>query len=411
MTTRTQQPAESASFAENQPELLQLVEAPVEVQTSRGYYHSLREILQQPSTWLATAQTMPEAAARVSRCVSGIKSLVLTGSGSSEYAGGCVRLPLQNSLGIVCESIGSGTLLTLADQALPPERPSLLVSLSRSGDSPESLATVSMLLQREPELRHLVLTCNAEGALARTYLNDRQATVVTLDPRTNDRSLVMTSSFTNLVLAARFLGYLDQPAAYKTLCHALSQIAERMLSSSFGTLAGFGRKNFDRVVYLGSGSQLDAARESALKMMEMTAGRICVLYETYLGLRHGPMSFVSENTLVVGFLSSDARRRAYELDLLGELTRKKLGLAKLVIGDHVPREGFSGEDAIIECDGLAEAGDENAPVIDVLAGQLLAFFRCLHEGLKPDSPSDSGVISRVVESFTLHNPPWDQDGP
>jgi tagatose-6-phosphate ketose/aldose isomerase len=42
--------------------------------------------------------------------------------------------------------------------------------------------------------------------------------------------------------------------------------------------------------------------------------------------------------------------------------------------------------------------------VDVVAGQLLAFFRCLNEGLRPDSPSEDGVINRVVQSFTLHYP-------
>ncbi|HEX3105751.1 MAG TPA: hypothetical protein VHQ22_15000, partial [Terriglobales bacterium] len=59
---------------------------------------------------------------------------------------------------------------------------------------------------------------------------------------------------------------------------------------------------------------------------------------------------------------------------------------------------------VIECPGLAEAGDDASPVIDVVVGQLLAFFRCMEEGLRPDSPSESGVISRVVQSFTLHFP-------
>jgi tagatose-6-phosphate ketose/aldose isomerase len=61
-------------------------------------------------------------------------------------------------------------------------------------------------------------------------------------------------------------------------------------------------------------------------------------------------------------------------------------------------------DVVIDCPGLAEAGDDSAPVIDVVVGQLLAFFRCMHEGLRPDSPSKSGIINRVVQSFTLHFP-------
>jgi len=38
----------------------------------------------------------------------------------------------------------------------------------------------------------------------------------------------------------------------------------------------------------------------------------------------------------------------------------------------------------------------------VVVAQLLAFFRCLEEGLQPDSPSEGGIINRVVEKFPLH---------
>jgi len=137
-------------------------------------------------------------------------------------------------------------------------------------------------------------------------------------------------------------------------------------------------------------------------MLEMTSGRVTTLCETYLGLRHGPMSYVDKDTLVVCFLSSDPTIRAYEADLLRELDQKELGLLKLIIGEDVPKEVLRPNDVAIECRGLREVGDQNAPVIDVVVGQLLGFFRCLNEGLRPDSPSEDGIINRVVQSFTLH---------
>jgi len=69
----------------------------------------------------------------------GIRSLAFTGSGSSEYVGDCVRVPIQNQLGIVAESISGGALLLDGVKALPVDRPGLLVSLARSGNSPESV--------------------------------------------------------------------------------------------------------------------------------------------------------------------------------------------------------------------------------------------------------------------------------
>jgi tagatose-6-phosphate ketose/aldose isomerase len=115
------------------------------------------------------------------------------------------------------------------------------------------------------------------------------------------------------------------------------------------------------------------------------------------------MSYVHADTLVVCFLSSDPTRRAYEADLLRELDQKGLGLLKVIVGEAVPRDVLQERDLVVDCKGLAQLGDENVPVIDVIVGQLLAFFRCLEEGLRPDSPSEDGVISRVVQTFVLHS--------
>jgi tagatose-6-phosphate ketose/aldose isomerase len=161
------------------------------------------------------------------------------------------------------------------------------------------------------------------------------------------------------------------------------------------------RSDYRTAVYLGSGNRYGAAREAALKMVEMTGGQVKTFPETYLGLRHGPMSAIDDGALVVCFLSSDPVTRAYEVDLVRELNQKKLGARKVFLGADVPADLVSLEDLVIHLPGLAAVSDEDAPVLDVLVGQLLAFFRCLSAGLRPDSPSE-GVISRVVGDFAIH---------
>jgi len=391
-------------ICERQPEAARLLSAPQEEQHRRGYFHTLREIFQQPSSWVHTAEQMSLLASNLRPCLAGIRNLVLTGSGSSEYAGHCVRLALQNQLKVNTLAVGGGVLLTHGAKALPLERPGLVVSLARSGDSPESVGALGLLLELDSRLRHLVLTCNASGKLATSFPGDSQVQVIALDDGTNDRSLVMTSSFTNLVIAGQFLGFLQAPDLYQSRCRRLSGIAGELLQDHFGTLAQVASLNFQRAVFLGTGARLGAAREAALKMLEMTAGKVSAMSETYLGLRHGPMSYVHPDTLIVCFLSSDPTIRAYECDLMRELDQKTLGLLKVIVGDDVPVDVVRGQDVVIGCPGLAEAGDDSAPVIDVMVGQLLGFFRCMHEGLRPDSPSESGVINRVVQSFTLHFP-------
>ena len=374
-----------------------------EQQQQSGYFHTLPEICRQPQTWRETCELMIQSTAAVNASLRGAKSLIITGSGSSEYAGDCVRASVQAELGIDCQAIGGGVLLMEKTDALPVCRPRMMVSLARSGDSPESTGALSLMLERDPEMRHLVLTCNRSGALARSYRDHAQVSVITLGDNTNDQSLVMTSSFTNLIVAARFLGLVNHPGAYRAICDQAASIAAAdVFSSQFDTLAQVAESGFKRVLYLGSGSRFGAAREAALKMLEMTAGRVTSLYENYLGLRHGPMSYIDSNTLVVCFISSDQSTRSYETDLLGELSRKRLGLRKLIVGEAIPADVTRPDDVVVECRGLKQLGDQNAVLVDAVVAQLLAFFRCMQEGLHPDSPSRDNVINRVVQRFPLY---------
>ena len=389
-------------LARAQPRAALWLRRPEEEREAQGYLHTLTEILQQPATWLETCDRSVAHSALFRQAVEGIRALVLTGSGSSEYAGECMRPALQKELGTDTVTIGGGDLLADLPSVLPPHRPALMVSLARSGNSPESLGALRAVCHHDPAIRQLVLTCNQKGNLALACAGDPSVYLLVLDERTNDRSLVMTSSFTNVVLAGRYLGMLDAPGRYRQMCRRLSALCSALFLTSFDTLIGVAEWDFDRAVFLGGGANWGAARESALKMLEMTAGRVATISETYLGLRHGPLSFAGERTLVVGYLSSDAVRRAYESDLVRELHRKRVGLATVLVGEDIPRDLLREQDVAIELPGLAELADDQASVLHVVVGQLLAFGRSMAEGLRPDSPSENGIIHRVVESFPLY---------
>ena len=403
-STSESQNALRRALIRNQLKAAELFARPEADQKHLGYFHTLREICQQPETWLRTCDQMVAATEVVRQAHAGVRSLTLTGSGSSQYAGECVCLALQNDLNVQVTSVGGGTLLTYGGKVLPPERPGLVISLARSGDSPESRGAIELLLNTEPEIHHLVITCNEHGSLTKAWREHARVHVFTLPRETNDQSLVMTSSFTNLLLAARFMSMWKKPDEYAQLCKRTSSIAEKLINGNFDILAGISKSKFQRVVFLGTGPGFGAAREAALKMLEMTAGRVTTLCETYLGFRHGPMSYVQQETLIVAFLSSNSVLRAYEVDLLQELDRKKLGLSKLIVGEKIPAEVLRNGDAAIECPGVAELGDQDSSTIHVVVAQLLGFFRCLEEGLHPDSPSEDGIIQRVVGKFPLHTP-------
>ena len=370
-------------------------------QNERGYTDTLREILQQPATWQATVAQFGEHPVRATlqaALTPRPAQVVLTGSGSSIYAGECIAPDLQRTLGVPVQAIAAGTLLTHWRGALPPGG-GLLISIARSGDSPESAGVVDQLLAGAPGWRHLAITCNANGKLATQYRGESRYGSIVLDPRTNDRSLVMTSSFTNLVLAGSLLGVSAAVAA--PAVQRLADCVQRMFERQSDALAAVAQGSFDQAVYLGSGGALGAAREAALKMLEMTAGRVRTMAETFLGLRHGPMSSLDENTLVVAYLSPDPAVRAYEYDLLRELARKQLGLLRVLVGEGIAADVIGAQDLAVDLAGLS-AGDDALPLLaDVVVGQILAFFRCLALGGKPDAPAQ-GVLTRVVESFALH---------
>jgi tagatose-6-phosphate ketose/aldose isomerase len=167
---------------------------------------------------------------------------------------------------------------------------------------------------------------------------------------------------------------------------ALEAVAQQPLSAS---------------VYLGSGAALGAAREAALKMLEMSGGAVRVLSETFLGLRHGPMSWLGDDCSVVAFLSGEPSVRGYEYDLLRELTRKGLGRTRVVVGEAIPADVLGEGGVAIELPGFYALEEAQQLMVHVVVGQLLAFFRCLALGQRPDAPSQ-GVLTRVVESFVIH---------
>lgn len=369
---------------------------PSDVREQLGCVDTLREILQQPDTWRETSTRL--ARTEVRAMLDGLldpapSHIVLTGSGSSLYVGECLAPVLQQATGIPCRAIAAGTLLAERESVLPRGN-GLLVSIARSGDSPESIGVVDAVLANAPDYQHLAITCNADGKLATRYVDEPRMHVLLLDPATNDRSLVMTSSFTNLVLAGSGLvpGAAQAPAA---------GVVETLLERHGDDLARWGADDFHAIVYLGSGAAWGAARESALKMMEMSAGDVRVMPETSLGLRHGPMAWLNQPSLLVSFLSGDVSLRAFETDLLRELSRKQLGGRRIVVGEDIDAELAGEEGLAVNLPGLYDLPAAQQAMVHVVVGQILSLFRCLALGQRPDAPSQ-GVLTRVVETFTIH---------
>jgi tagatose-6-phosphate ketose/aldose isomerase len=269
------------------------------------------------------------------------------------------------------------------------------------------VAVIEETMRRFPRVAHLVITCNAQGAMAKLAQDHPQSYALVLDPATNDRGLAMTSSFSNMVVAGQALAYLDDLAGYGTMLEQLAKSAESLLPRAADAAAKLAKSGFTRVCFLGSGALKATAAESALKVQELTAGRIFTMSQSFLGLRHGPLSFLDKQTLVVAYLASDAGTRSYECDLLGELREKQLGVTIAATGFALTPEIRHMAQVVLELGQENRSAphtppDALRPPLDIILGQLLGLFFSLDAGLKPDTPSPSGAISRVVSHVKIH---------
>ncbi|MGH2909009.1 MAG: SIS domain-containing protein, partial [Solirubrobacteraceae bacterium] len=268
-----------------------------------------REIAQQPAVWRAIAR---DRAAADDRFVADLLRrpelrIVLTGAGSSAFAGRVLAPLLSGRLARRVDAVASTDIVAAPREHLAEDVPTLLVSLARSGDSPESVAATRLAEGRLSECFHLVVTCNRDGALAHEHSGRTRSRVLLLPAIANDRGFAMTSSFTGMMLAAR-LALDGAPVEVEPLAAA----AEHVLHAHLEDARALAATGCSRLVYLGSGALQGLAAESALKALELTAGGVVALSDSALGFRHGPKSVLDERTLVAVFESTDPYTRRYD---------------------------------------------------------------------------------------------------
>ena len=373
---------------------------------------TIKEINQQPAVWRRTLQKVTGmrdkiASFLIAAGVGGAPppTVILTGAGSSEYVGRSIESVLRRRLACEVATVPTTHLVTHWDSVFHPERDYLLVSFARSGNSPESGATFRCVADRLPRARQVAITCNAEGELARLATGRPGSLCILLPEETNDRSLVMTSSFSSLALAGLSLGFMGLHELLETAVEKAARGAARIIVEYGDMLEDFARRGFSRACFLGSNTLYGCMQEGRLKMQEMTAGRVAAAYDSFLGLRHGPQVFVNTECVVVASLSSHPKVRRYEMDLLRELKMKKQGCGTLVICGRADREVREVSSDVIELSPFEEPlEDDYRPLTDVVVCQILATFKSIGLGLSPDNPSPEGIINRVVQGITIY--PW-----
>lgn len=365
-----------------------------------GAVHTVSEILQQPTTWLKTFELVKGLRQEIKEFIDELTGhgdfrIIFTGAGTSEFVGNSLVDHFRKLYGNKVESIASTSIVSQPDLYLSKQLPTMLVSFARSGNSPESMGAVHQAETICDHLYHLVITCNDQGQLAQFKSEKSKLLAINLPPETNDQSLAMTSSFSNMYLAAYLALNIDRLDALYPQVSLLVSEANNFFSVSTPILEEFmNQQTYSRVVYLGSNYFKGIAQECALKMLELTSGQVATFYDTGLGFRHGPKSFLNESTLTVLFTSGRPYPTLYEHDLFKQLPKD------VMVFDNGVHDLYA--DASLRFVYDKTLDDGFAGLMHLLAGQVLGVLSSLKAGLKPDSPSPSGLISRVVQGVTLY---------
>ena len=255
------------------------------------------------------------------------------------------------------------------------------------------VVAVELVDARVSDAHHLIITCNADGALAKRAGND--AYVVTLPEATHDRGFAMTSSFSAMMYAALaiFSGIQGCDARIEPIAEAVAGALETVELR----MAKLAAREFRRVVYLGSGPFQGLAREAALKLLELTDGATATMFDSTLGFRHGPKTFVNRDTLIVVFVSNDPLTRAYDRDMIEELRKDDVAGAVLVVS----AQGEIGDTVAVR--GLESAADSDLLFPYIIPAQLFALHASLDRGLTPDTPNKAGTVNRVVQGVRIYS--------
>jgi tagatose-6-phosphate ketose/aldose isomerase len=383
-----------------------LLNLPEAEKTSRGLSHTPSEIAQQPDTWLSTFELFDERSAEIQRFLAAAGSrpaIFLVGAGTSDYIGQSLVYLLRKAWDCDVISVPSTDLLTHFDELVRPQQKYLWVSFSRSGDSPEGVAVLQNACRKRPDIHHLVVTCNPNGQMVRESAGKAQVLSICLDDAVNDRGLAMTSSFSNMVIFGQCLAHANDCGRYEPVLRQLVQSAKSFLPGAADCAAALAREPYTKACFVGSGPLRAVAKESALKLLELTAGKVLTMSESALGLRHGPMAALDRDTLFVCFLSGNPKVQGYERDLLEEIGNKRLVRSRVVVaasGDS-PLHPFA-EHYLAPAVPFTAADEYRSP-LDAIFGQLLGLFFSLRLNLRPDCPSPNGAISRVVQNVSIHS--------
>ena len=366
-----------------------------------------REIYQQPEVWQEAFEHYKAQAADIAAFLKKIEDkhdyikVIFAGAGSSAYVGDTLTPYFRK---IYDERKWNFNAIATTDIVANPlvhlkrEVPTVLVSFARSGNSPESVATVDLAKQLVDDLYQITITCAAQGKLAQQAQGDEKNLLLLQPEASNDAGFAMTSSFSSMMLTALLVFDRAELVQKEAKVAALLQLSQDVLER-VADVQQLVDLDFSRVIYLGAGPFFGLAHEAQLKILELTAGQIATMYESPVGFRHGPKSLINQDTVVLVFGSTDAYTQAYDLDLVREVAGDGIIRRLVLLTDR--EEQLEGVEQVV-LSTQEPLGDSYRIFPYIVYAQLFALLSSLKVKNRPDTPSPTGTVNRVVQGVIIH---------
>ena len=367
-----------------------------------------REIEQQPELWQQTWSIYQNNKTKITDFLNQINQkwgkvrVVFTGAGTSAYVGNTIMPYLQKNgdrKKYDFEAIDTTKIVSTPEDYLEKDTPTILVSFARSGNSPESVATVELAKKLVTNLYQIAITCAPEGHLAHDLEGDPTGLVLLMPEKSLDQGFAMTGSFSCMSLMALLVFDTLTDEKKEHIVNQIAQMGKSVIDRE-EEIQSLVDIDFNRITYIGSGSLGGLAEETRLKILELTAGEVAALFDTSMGLRHGPKSFLDKKTIVFDFVSNDTYTRQYDLDILNEIKDDQIVPLVMAVGQEKEGQDFSGKSFMFAEKKLLP--DAYLALPDVMFGQTIALLTSIKVNNKPDTPSPTGTVNRVVKGVTIH---------
>jgi len=344
-------------------------------------HHTHAEILSQFAAWAEALEVVTQMRPALDAIFhADYDQVVFTGCGSTYYLSLSAAALFQELTGKLARAVSGGELLlnpaiTVTRDSIPTgeklsRRKTLLVAVSRSGSTTETVRAVERFKQQQ---RGPVIAITNYGDQPLAGMAD----VALVIEKGQEESIAQTRSFASMFVAATALAAVA--AGDGGLLDAMDKLpaaGERLLAAYEPLACDFGGNlSLDRFYFLGSGIRYGLACEISLKMKEMTLTHSEPFH--FMEFRHGPMSMVTKQAVIVGFLSEKNSNR--EQAVLNEMRR--LGGKVLSLAETEARVVFE-----------SQIPESVRAVLYLPVLQMMAFYRSLAKGLNPDRPKNLAAV-------------------